>query len=84
MRWLLFAACILVSIAGWMLGLLAGAAWAVMSIVILLVARYLARRSASLGPLAQIPIWQIFVAPLIGMPIGIGIALGTVLFGPGF
>lgn len=84
MNWLLFAACILMSIAGWMFGLVAGTAWAVLSVAALLLARRIARRSESPGPLARIPIWQIVAAPFIGLPIGIGIALGPVLFGPGF
>jgi len=84
MKWLLFSVCILVCAAGWWFGLVAGVAWSVLFVLIVLIVRNVGRRSEFLRLLAETPIPLILLAPIVAMPIGIGIGLGAFLLGPGF
>lgn len=76
--------CVLVSAAGWWLGILPGVVWSVLVAGGLAVARRAAQQRAPAGPLAEVPLWQVLLVPILSVPIGIGLGVLVFILGPGF
>ena len=72
------AAGVLVSAAGWWLGVVPGVLCSVLVVSGLAVAR------RADGPLHPLPLWQVLLVPVLSLPIGIGLGVLAFILGPGF
>ncbi len=83
-RTLLIAGLVLLSAAGWWLGLMPGLMWSLAVAGSLVVARRIAEGFRPSGALASMPLWQVALVPMLGLPVGIGLGTLAFILGPGF
>lgn len=84
MRWTILAFSLFLCSIAWWCGIFVGVATALLVPGGLVLARHVAQRSGPASSLALIPIWQLVMAPILGVPIGLSLGFVAFLLGPGF
>jgi len=84
MRWLIILSTLLLCSIAWWFGMPVGLATSFLVAGGLILVRHAVQRSGSTSALALMPIWQLVLAAVLSLPIGVGLGGIAFVLGPGF
>ncbi len=84
MRWPILTVSLFLCSIAWWFGVIVGVATFLLVAGGLAIARQVAQRSGATSALASMPIWQLMLAPILGIPTGLSLGLVAFLLGSAF